>query len=205
MRTGRRQAVRRLGRLAAALLLMGALGVAGCGRGPARAGIADAVDNTTRTLRDLLLGLPPEALGTSPARPDPPLLTPGSYQAVLLTADADGFARASKNEIRAEAIQDLQGRVVRNLDRDLKKRGFTASGAPWETAASAARGAPKILLATLVPITEESGSPAERAAGRGRTILLIRLTVSDPATNKTLVQRDYYSGRDIGGRRDNRR
>ena len=97
-----------------------------------------------------------------------------------------------------------QVRVVRTLDRDLKKRGFAATGAAFDTPngtspiPSRSRNA---LLATLTPVTEPAGSPAERASGRARTILLIRLAVSDPATGKTLVQRDYYSGRDIPAER----
>ena len=169
--------------------------------------LAEAVDNTTQTLRDLLLGIPPERQGTATIRPDPPLLSTGGYQEVVIAADAEGFARASRGAVSANALRDLQVRVVRALDRDLKKRGFAASGAAFDrpdSAPAVPSGSRSALLATLTPVTEPAGSPAERASGRAKTILLIRLAITDPATGKTLVQRDYYSGRDIPAPRERR-
>ncbi len=193
--------------LLTAVFSLGAL--AGCGRGGSGrpAALAEAVDNTTQTLRDLLLGIPPERQGTSATRPDPPLLTPGGYQEVVLAADAEGFARESRGAVSANAVRDLQVRVVRALDRDLKKRGFAATGAAFDTPGGASpipSRSRNALLATLAPITEPAGSPTERASGRARTILLIRLAITDPASGKALVQRDYYSGRDIPASRERR-
>ena len=185
------------GTLVAAALLAVVLGLlTGCGRPSASASFGDAVANTELTLRDLLLGVPPERRGTADTRPDPPLLVRGRYEAVVVAADAERFAGVSQGAVTAEMVRDLQSRVVRALDRDLKRQGFSASGAAFEGATSAARGA-RTLLATLIPVTEETGSPAERAAGRGKTLILIRLTIRDPATGTTLVQRDYYSGHDV--------
>ncbi len=206
----RRAALRRFFVAGAAIVFSAGALLAGCGRGSASgrpASLAEAVDNTTQTLRDLLLGVPPERQGTAGTRPDPPLLSAGSYQEVVIAADADGFARESRGAISANAVRDLQVRVVRALDRDLKKRGFAATGAAFDTPGgvspvpSRSRNA---LLATLTPLTEPAGSPAERASGRAKTILLIRLAITDPATDKTLVQRDYYSGRDIPASRERR-
>lgn len=198
--TRNRHAARALCHLLTVVLFLGAL--AGCGRGGSGrpAALAEAVDNTTQTLRDLLLGIPPERQGTATIRPDPPLLSTSGYGEVVIAADAEGFARESRGAVSANAVRDLQVHVVRALDRDLKKRGFAATGAAFDTPGSASpvpSRSRNALLATLTPVTEPAGSPAERASGRARTILLIRLAVSDPATGKTLVQRDYYSGRDI--------
>lgn len=208
----RRSALRTL----AFSLTPGLLGVAalagGCGRGGGVNGgsgaLAEAADTTVLTLRDLLLGVPPERQGTAATRPDPPLLSPGGYEEVVIAADAENFARLSNGTVPARMVRDLQVQVVRRLNRDLTKRGFRATGAAFDTPAGASAlpsgksaattGSGKTLLATLAPVTEPAGSPAERA--RGRAILLVRLTITDPATpGKTLVRRDYYSGRDVGG------
>ncbi len=176
------------------LIVVGGLS-GGCGRpGASAASFNDAAANTEQTLRELLLG---GGAGSGARREDAPLLVAGRYESVVVAADAEGFARVSQGAVTAEAVRDLQNRVVGALDRDLKRRGFSANGRAFAGAASARRE-PKTLLATLIPVTEQTGSPADRAAGRGKTLILIRLTITEPKAGATLVQRDYYSGRDVG-------
>ena len=170
--------------------------LAGCGRGVPSAGFGDVVELTEEALRDLLLGLPPERTATLAARPDPPLLKQGVYETVLLAADAEGFVRVSGGSVAAAAIRDVEKRVGERLDRQLKRRGFRASVVPFGP--EAAQGsAEKALLATLTPATQETGSPRERAEGKGKTLVFVRLTITDPRTGTILSRRDYYSGRDV--------
>ncbi len=171
----------------------GLLALAGCGGGLPEADFEDAIRTTRGTLRDLLLGVEDTDV-TRPVKPDPPLLKQGVYETVLIAADADAFARASQGSLNARDVQQMQRRVVEDLDKDLKRRGFSARNVPF---GAGARGAEKALLATLTPITQEGGSPRERAEGKGRTYIVIRLTVTDPRTGAILSQRDYYSGHDV--------
>lgn len=166
----------------------------GCSRGIPPASFDDAVSITEGTLRDLLLGLPPERTATLSTPPDPPLLKTGVYETVLIAADAEGFARVSRGSVRAADVLELQSRVVEQLDRDLKKRGFRARGGAY---GAAVRGEEKILVAALTPSTEVGGSPKDRAEGKEKTYILIRLTLTDPRTGAILRRQDYYSGRDV--------
>jgi hypothetical protein len=204
-----------LGRLVGAGLVTtaGTLLGTGCGRQGGRGGgtvsLNEAVSNTERTLLDLLLGVPPERQGTSTTRPDPPLLARGGYERVVLSADAQSFALATRGAISPDGIRDLQERVVRTLDRNLQRRGFRAEGALFgpnlQKTVASGPDQPKTLLVTLTPQTEQAGSPTERAQGRAATIVLIRLTITDPATGAMLVQRDYYSGAEVRGQQGRRR
>ena len=87
----------------------------------------------------------------------------------------------------------MQKRVVQDLEKILKKRGpYSVESIPYPPTQTAH----KTLIATLTPHTEEAGSPDERARGKGKTIVFIRLTLSDAKTGEILRQRDYYSGTD---------
>ena len=175
-------------------MVVGIMALAGCGRGIPAASFDDAVESTQNTLRDLLLGPPPERTATLPTRPDPPLLRKGGYETVLIATDAEGFARISQGSVSVKDIQEMQRRVVEGLDKELKERGFSARGVSF---GADVRGEEKALLATLIPTTQEGGSPRERAEGKGKTFILIRLTLTDPKTGAILRQRDYYSGHNV--------
>lgn len=176
----------------------------GCGRGSAPSGVAfsDVAAMTEQVLTDLLLGLPPHIADTLPARPDPALLKKGVYEHVFLATDGKGFAGASRGEIAEADIQALEKRVVEGVDKTLKASGFSAERIGYPvTAPDRSRS----LVVTLTPTTQESGSPQERAERRNKTFVLIRLTVTDPATGSVLAQRDFYSGRDVRQRARARR
>jgi hypothetical protein len=87
----------------------------------------------------------------------------------------------------------MQYRVVDELRRNVQKRGrFTVEASPFPPT-----GTPeKTLFATLTPHTEETGSPQDKARGKMRTMVLIRLTISNAKTGEVLRLRDYYSGAD---------
>lgn len=170
------------------------LALTGCGRGLPAADFDDAVQITEETLLELLLGTPPDRDATRRTPPDPPLLKAGLYDTVLLSVDAEGFARVSKGSVSVEAGRELQRRVVDRLNQDLQKQGFSARGVPF---GQRNRGAARTLRVILTPTTEEGGSPRERAEGKNPTYLLVRLTIEDPASGAIVRQRDYYSGRTV--------
>lgn len=164
----------------------------GCGSGLPDISFDDAREITRQTLHEALLGAPESATRRIP--PEPPLLRAGVYETVLLSADAEGFARVSNGAINPRAVREAERRLARDLDRDLKKRGFSARAVVF---GQAPKGEGKTLLAVLTPTTQQGGSPRERADGKNKTFVLVRLSITDAATGSVLRQLDYYSGRDV--------
>src|SRR5215218_6169116 len=122
----------------------------GCGGSLPDVSFDDAREITRQTLREALLG-EREASATRRTPPDPPLLRKGVYETVLVSADAAGFAAVSGGAISAEAVREAERQIVRDLNKDLSKRGFSARALPLgQTPESAAR----TLRATLTPTTE---------------------------------------------------
>jgi hypothetical protein len=154
--------------------------------------LTDLTEITVDSLTNLVLGPPESPTRTAPT--DPPLLKKGEKESVVIAADVSGFATLSKGAIPEKALNNARKDVVRLLNRRLKDRGFSAVEStvfpPVKPTDS------KTLVATLVPVLETAGSPQEKAAGRARQLVLIRLTVTDPLSGETLRQRDYYSGKD---------
>lgn len=173
------------------VLLCGALG--GCSGGAPSVSMTDMTDMTVDTLTDLVLGPPYSPTRSAPV--DPPLLKKGEKETVIVSADVAGFAALSKGAIPEKALSGARKTVVKTLNQRLEKKGFSATEStiypppkPTDT---------KTLVATLMPILESAGSPQEKATGRGRQLVLIRLSITDPVTGETLRQRDYYSGKDV--------
>jgi hypothetical protein len=155
--------------------------------------LADLTEITVVTLTDLMLGPPEVATRTAPT--DPPLLKKGEKETVVVAADVSAFAALSKGAIPEKALNNARNDVVRLLNQRLEKLGFSAVEStvfppvkPTDT---------RTLVATLVPVLESAGSPEEKASGKGRQLVLIRLSITDPVIGETLRQRDYYSGKDV--------
>lgn len=165
----------------------------GCGGSLPDVSFDDAREITRETLREMLLG-EREASATRRTPPDPPLLRKGVYETVLVSADAAGFARVSGGAISTDAVRDAERGVVRDLNKDLAKRGFSARALPFGQTPGSGAGT---LLATLTPTTEPGGSPRERAEGKNKTFVLVRLSIADATTGAVLRRIDYYSGRDV--------
>jgi len=180
---------------AGALLITAGAFAAGCGgQGIPRSTLADASLLTQQTLLDLLLGPPPTRRSLSGSSADAPLLKKGVYESVVLAIDIDGFVRAARGSIKPNELRALEKDVLNGSGKVLQREGgYSLRGTAYPPAAVAE---PKALLVTLTPATEEGGSPEARAAGKGVIYVLIRLTVTDPATGANLRVRDYYSGRD---------
>jgi hypothetical protein len=187
--TSRRSALREIG----VLLACGVLGTAGCSSGAPAVSLTDMSEITVDTLADLVLGPPEEPTHTAPT--DPPLLKKGGKESVLVAADVTAFAALSRGAIPEKALNGARKDVVRALDKRLQKKGFSAVESavfpPIKPTDS------RTLVATLVPVIETAGSPQEKAAGRARQLVLIRLSITDPLTGEILRQRDYYSGKDV--------
>jgi hypothetical protein len=172
---------------------MGVVLLAGCGRGIPASRLSDVVPITVDALAVLLVGTPDSENATRLSPTDKPLLQEGVYEKVIVAADTAGFAHASRNGITPKDVAEVQRRVVEDLQKMLRKRGpYTVEGIPYPPAEKADR----TLIATLTPHTELAGSPEERAAGKGRTMVFIRLALSDAKTGEVLRLRDYYSGAD---------
>ena len=172
--------------IAAILLLL-----TGCGRGAGTVRLADVVPITTDTLTTLLLG-DPDVSPTRLAPADKALLQTGTYENVVIAADGPGFARVSKGVLSVADVNDLLKSVVSKINGRLKKRGFSAQQGTFPPTTTGDR----TLIATLTPQTQVTGSEADQKKGHAKTLVLVRLTITDPATNTVLAQRDYYSGND---------
>jgi hypothetical protein len=187
--------VRRFWILTAAAALVALFG---CGRSAPRLSPDSVTALTVETLLEALVGPPPER--RNPTVPiDPPLLKKGKRESVHLAVDTAGFAAMGRGVFPEKEVIAVERRVVEDTGRALRRFGFTIAAVPYPPPAA---GAPEIVTATLTPRTEDAGSPQERAQGKGRTLLLVRLTIVDSA-GETLAIRDYFSGREIerGGER----
>ncbi|MBC8104109.1 MAG: hypothetical protein H7Z41_16165 [Cytophagales bacterium] len=175
------------------LLLSGLIGLGGCSSSAPSVALSDMTEITVDALTDLVLGPPEDPTRTTPT--DPPLLRKGKNDRVVVAADTAAFAAISRGAIPENALKSARKDVVRSLDRRLNKKGFAAVESTEFPPARPTDG--RTLVATLTPVLEGAGSPQDRAMGRDRQLVLIRLTITDPATGETLKQRDYYSGKDV--------
>jgi len=193
-----------LGRGAAlALPAAAALLLSGCSQRMPRVGLTDASDLAAGSLLEALLGPPSARAVTMTAPPEPALLKKGVFESVVVATDVPGFLAMSKGALKEQELRETEERVVKNVNDVLKRYGFSARAVPFPPPALAAGD--KTLVATLTPQTEQGGSPAERATGTAPQLLLVRLTITDPATGQALRIRDFYSGRDVGGSPNRRR
>ncbi len=166
----------------------------GCRRSQPAIRMADAEYLTTETLTRVLLGDPVSEQNLHPETAEKPLLKTGTYERVVIAADAEGFAQTSRGGVRAKDIREVESRVVVNVDKQLRKQGFSAVGSTFPISG---KPEPRTLYVTITPATEEAGSPQERAGGKNDTLVLVRLTVTDPQTGAVLARRDFYSGADV--------
>lgn len=188
-KSSRRSAISSLG----VLLFCTTLGIAGCSGGPPAVSLTDMTDITVDTLTDLVLGPPDNPTRT--AVTDPPLLKIGEKECIVVAADIAAFAALSKGAIPEKALSSARKNVVRVLNQRLEKKGFSAVESTTFPPAKPTNN--KTLVATLVPVLETAGSPQEKATGRERQLVLIRLSITDPFNGEMLRQRDYYSGKDV--------
>jgi hypothetical protein len=188
-RTSRRSAVSVL----TVAFVCAALGTAGCSGGPPAVSLTDLTQMTVVSLSDQLIGPPYEPTRTAPT--DPPLLKKGEKESVIVAADISGFAALSKGAIPEKALTSARKSVVNDLNKLLAKQGFSAVESTTFPPPKPTDN--KTLVATLTPVLESAGSPQEKATGRDRQLVLIRLSITDPFNGETLRQRDYYSGKDV--------
>ena len=177
-------------RLAILAIVFSALAAAGC-RGGSAVRLTDLAPITADTITRVLVGIPMEQRATQPTA-EAGVLKAEVYETAVITADAEAFAKVSRGTLSVRDIEALQNDVVNRVSDNLKAYRFKARGAKYPPMISE----PRTLLATLTPTTEEAGSPADRAAGKGKTLILVRLTVTDPLTGAVLAERQYYSGTD---------
>jgi hypothetical protein len=160
--------------------------------------LADVAALATDALLGTFLGPSAERRVTMMAKPEPPLLQKGGMENIVLSTDYEGFVRVSKGALLEKDLQLIEAEVIRSSSDVLKKQEFSIMSQSFPPKVDA--NTAKTLVATFTPVTEEGGSPEERRLGRGKTFVLIRLTVSDPRTGAALRIRDFYSGRDAGNR-----
>ena len=171
--------------------------VAGCSqRSVPKVALDDVALLSADALLGALLGPSPERRGVMTTNPEPPLLTKGGAETVHLATDTAAFVRESRGALNDKEITAVQTEAARVAGKFLEKQGFTLTVVPFPPAKPAADA--KTLVATFTPATEEGGSPADKVAGRAKTFVLIRLTITDSATGATLRIREFYSGRDAG-------
>jgi hypothetical protein len=175
--------------LAAALA---AITLAGCGKSTPPVEIDAAVDQTEESLTTVLIG-PGRPDYTSLAPPDKPLLVKGVHEKVYIAADEAGFIQMSRGAFTPGSVKEIEERVVKAVNRNVAKRGFSALATAFPPSPDLAQE-PLALIATLSPELQETGSPQDRAQGKSKSLVLIRLIVTEASTGKILVERDYYSG-----------
>ncbi|MBC8142115.1 MAG: hypothetical protein H7Y38_11820 [Armatimonadetes bacterium] len=181
-----------------AFLLSSPLLLAGCARGAAqKIALEDVSALATDALLVALLG-PPENRMPAMGTPEPPILVKGSKETVVLSTDYAAFVKESRGALTEADIKALEAEVAKRTAKILQEEGFTLNTASIGVAPPADPA--KSLLAVFTPAVESGGSPADKRAGLSRSLLLIRLTVSDPQTKTVLRVREFYSGRDVGVR-----
>lgn len=181
-----------------ALLALSPLLLAGCARGAAqKIALEDVSALATDALLVALLG-PAENRMPFVGTPEPPLLVKGGKETVTLVTDYAAFVRESRGAFGEADVKALETDVAKRTAKILQEEGFTLNTASLGTVPPT--DSAKTLIATFTPATESGGSPEDKRAGRSRSLLLIRLTVSDPATKTVLRIREFYSGRDVGVR-----
>jgi hypothetical protein len=168
--------------------------LAGCGKGGSDVRVSELVTFTSDAITQLLIGPNPNEAPTGNAQPDKPLLEKSKYESAIIAADAAGFHEVSQGTLTQDRMRQIEGKIVGEVNRRLKPAGFLARVGAFPPTTTDER----TLLVTLVPATAPTGSVAERARGEGRTMILVRLTVTDPKTNDILAQRLFYSGADAG-------
>lgn len=178
-------------RIAVLTTIFMALVLVGCGKGGSTVRLSDLAPATSDTITVLLVGLPPEQRATR-TTVEPALMKADVYETAVISADAEGFATASRGRLTVRDIETMQKDVVNRVSENLKPHRFKAQGAKYPATVSE----PKTLLLTLTPVTQETGSPEERAAGKGKTLVLVHLKITDPLTGAVLAERQYYSGTD---------
>lgn len=173
-----------------------ALTTVGCGNSTPVIHLDDAVAMTEDTLTEALLG-PNHVSETDPTPRDKPLLRRGVYETVLIAADEKAFSKISRGALKDESIRDVEDRVTKTVEKRISRRGFTAKRVDYPVSAADIAANDKVLLATLMPVTEDAGSPIDHAEGKARKLILVRLTIADPRSGNILMVRDYYSGSDV--------
>lgn len=181
------------------LLFAAPLLLAGCAQGGAsRIAQSDVALLATDALLVALLG-PAENRKPVSDTGEPPLLVKGAKETVVLATDYAAFVREGRGAFTESDIKTLEAEVVKITGKILEKEGFTLQTAPLGATVPDTAAA-KTLRAMFTPATETGGSPIDRRTGRNRSLLLIRLTITDPATQEVLRIREFYSGRDVGVR-----
>lgn len=181
------------------LLVLFPLMLWGCGgRSIPKVALADVAALATDALLGTVLGPTSDRRVTMMAKPEPALLQKAGMENVMLSTDYDGFVRVSKGALSEKDLRLIEAEVIRTSGEVLKKQGFSINTQPFPPKADPALE--KTLFATFTPVTEEGGSPEDKRLGRGKTYVLIRLTVIDSRTGKELRIRDFYSGRDAENR-----
>lgn len=160
--------------------------------------LSDVAALATDAVVGTVLGPDPERRASMMAKPEPALLQKGGMEKVVLATDIAGFVRVSKGALSEKDLQQIEAEVVRSSGEVFKKQGFTIDTTPFPPKVDPATE--QTLVATFTPETETGGSPEDKRLGRGKTYVLIRLTVTDPRTGTALRIRDFYSGRDAQNR-----
>jgi hypothetical protein len=156
--------------------------------------VDDAVEATEDALTTLLLGPPPDPTSLAPL--DKPLLVKGTHDTVYIAIDEPGFVGISHGTFKPENLHEIEERVVKTINANIKRKGFSAQATSYPVPSDLSQQ-PHALIATLLPSTEDTGSPQDHARGRNKQLVIIRLIVSDAATGAVLAERDYYSGADV--------
>lgn len=172
----------------ALVLALLAVFCAGCARG-SRVRASQIAVVTSDALVEVLTGIGPEGPGGIPIAPsDPPLLRRGGVERAVVAVDVDAFVRMARGAVSERQFQEIARQVVERADQRLRRLGFQAT-----LGAFPAEAAPDALAVALEPTTQETGSPQERAGGRARVLLLVRLTVR-VAAGEIRARRDFFSG-----------
>ena len=119
---------------------------------------------------------------------DPPILHRSGVSTARIAFHLPGFVALAPRRLSERDVRDLEGRVLKLLEKPAGKAGVRFEAVPWPARADAGRA-----VAVAVEALVQEGAPRK---DRPRAeLVMVRLTVTD-ADGKVLAGREFYSGYD---------
>ena len=182
-------------------IVLAALGAAmGC-RGEKRARLDEMVPVVTAQISETLLGVPARSLTSGQ---EPPILGVEGRERVVLAADEAAFVETIGEEAKVGDVRRVVERISNELDRSLKRRSrrlSSVAGAFPPT--SSDTDAVRTVLASVTPYVLQTGGP-ETSAKKRESLLMVRLTLTEARTGRSLAVREFFTGYTLSSSRASR-
>lgn len=120
---------------------------------------------------------------------DPPLLRPGGVELARFAFNIPAFVALAPTRLRERDVRDLEGRVMKLLDKPVRRAGVRFEPVAWPAKPEAGRA----LAIALEPTIHDGAPRRDRPVPR---LVMVRMTVTD-AKGAVLAGREFYSGYDL--------